>query len=126
MKSYSVLVVEDEPLIRLDTVTMLEDAGLIVVEFDDASEAAEYLTEHASEVAAIFTDINLKGDMNGIDLAQFVARNAPSVHLIVTSGRYVGRPDRLPTDVQFLKKPWLPLEVISALQDAVAERLQAQ
>ncbi len=115
-----VLVVEDEPLIRLDTVCMLEEAGLTVVEFDRADDALRYAADHDEAVAAIFTDINLRGRMDGIELAGIVACRYPDITVLVTSGRYEVRPDRLPEGTMFLKKPWLPLEVLSAMQDAVA------
>lgn len=115
----SVLVVEDEPLIRMDAVDMLEMAGLDVVDFDRADEALDYAQRHRHEVAAVFTDINLPGAMDGLDLAVRIAREEPSILVLVTSGRYDRRPDALPDTVRFLKKPWLPLEVISTLQPAV-------
>ena len=118
--SGSVLVVEDEALIRFDAVDMLEEAGLTVVEFDSAIEAAAYVADHVGDIAAVFTDINLKGDMDGLALAALVARTAPDVLLLVTSGRFMSDPAGLPKDVRFLKKPWLPLEVLTTLQEAVA------
>lgn len=121
----SVLVVEDEPLIRMDAVALLEGAGLNVVEFDRGAEAASYLEDHELEVAAIFTDINLKGEVDGVELAKFAARVAPDVLMVVTSGRYISAPDRLPRGVRFMPKPWLPLDVLTAMQDAVTEREQA-
>ena len=115
------LVVEDEPLIRMDAVAMLEEAGLHVVEFDRGAAAASYLEDHEPEVAAIFTDINLKGELDGVELARFAARVAPGVMLVVTSGRYHDRPG-LPRGARFMPKPWLPLDVLTAMQDAVAGR----
>ncbi len=117
----TVLVVEDEPLIRMDAVAMLEEAGLNVVEFDRGADAASYLEDHEPEVAAIFTDVNLKGEVDGVELARFAARVAPSVLLIVTSGRYHEQPG-LPRGARFMPKPWLPLDVLTAMQNAVAVR----
>ena len=114
-----VVVVEDEPIIRMDTVAMLEEAGLTVVDFDRADEALRYANEHGQDVAALFTDINLRGRMDGIELAEIVAERLPDVIILVTSGRYESRPDRLPPGTTFLKKPWLPLQVLSAMQEAV-------
>jgi len=114
-----VLVVEDEPIIRMDTVCMLEEAGLTVVEFDRADDALRYANDHDEEVAAIFTDINLRGRMDGIELDSIVAVRHPDVTVVVTSGRYSDRPDRLPSGTMFLKKPWLPLQVLNAMQEAV-------
>ena len=121
----STLVVEDEPLIRMDTVMMLEEAGLDVVDFDNAAGAASYVEQHGRDVAALFTDVNLKGTMDGVELACRIAKTTPSVFLLVTSGYYADRPEALPPDIRFLKKPWLPLDVITALQNAVSAREEA-
>ena len=114
-----VLVVEDEPLIRMQTVAMLEAAGLRVADFDSADEALVRLTENPGDVAAVFTDINLVGTMTGVDLASRVASEHPGIALIVTSGRFTSLPAGLPEGSVFLPKPWLPLQVIKAMQDAV-------
>lgn len=115
-----VLVVEDEPLIRMDAVSMLETAGLSVVEFDRADEALDFTQANPSGVAAIFTDVNLRGGMDGVDLAREVNNADPSIALVVTSGRFAARPGQLPEAVTFLPKPWLPLQVLGLMQDAVA------
>lgn len=114
-----VLVVEDEPIIRMDTVSMLEEAGMTVVEFDSADEALDFTKSNMPDIAAIFTDVNLRGGLSGIDLASIVAEIAPQITLIVTSGRFDKKPYELPDSVQFLRKPWLPLQVLSAMQSAV-------
>lgn len=115
-----VLVVEDEPLIRMDAVSMLETAGLSVVEFDRADDALDFTKANPADVAAIFTDVNLRGGMDGIDLALEVSNADPSIALVVTSGRLATRPGLLPDAVMFLQKPWLPLQVLGIMQDAVA------
>jgi CheY-like chemotaxis protein len=116
-----VLVVEDEPLIRMDAASILEDAGFTVVEFDSADDAMAYTETHARDVGAIFTDINLRGRMDGIELASRVARRHPHIAVVVTSGRFDRRPDALPASVRFMAKPWLPLDVVDAMQGAAAE-----
>jgi two-component system, response regulator PdtaR len=113
-----VLVVEDEVLIRMDAVLMLEEAGLKVVDFDRADDALRYTSDHCEEVAAIFTDVNVRGRMDGLELATIVTSNHPGVTVLVTSGRVDLGPEKMPPRAQFLPKPWLPLQVISALQDA--------
>ena len=111
-----VLVVEDEPIIRMDTVSMLEEAGLTVVEFDSADEALGFTQRRGHEIAAIFTDINLRGKLSGIDLASIVTGTNPGIKVVVTSGGFDVRPRRLPEAVQFLKKPWQPEELILRLR----------
>ncbi len=113
-----IVVVEDEPLVRMDAVAMLETAGLSVVEFDRADAALDFTREHAADIAAIFTDVNLRGSMDGIDLAVEVSHAEPAIAIVVTSGGYDKRPGSLPSRVAFVKKPWLPLEVLGMMQGA--------
>jgi two-component system, response regulator PdtaR len=114
----SVLVVEDDPLLRIDAALMFEEAGLSVVEMESADEALAYVFEQASDVGAIFTDVQLPGDADGFDLAGTVAHNWPHITVLVTSGRRP-RPADLPTSVRFVPKPWRPLDILVAMQDAV-------
>ena len=115
----SILVVEDEALVRQHTIEMLKAAGLDAVGFDSAGDALAYARNHAGRVAAIFTDIYVEGTIDGVELASRVAREHPEIVLLVTSGRCGGEPAGLPSNATFLRKPWLPLQVIKAMQDAV-------
>jgi CheY-like chemotaxis protein len=64
----TVMVVEDEALIRLDVVLELEAAGFDVVDASTADEALEVLVAR-HDVVALFTDVNMPGELNGIELA---------------------------------------------------------
>ena len=63
-------------------------------------------------------------EVDGVELARIAARVAPGVMLVVTSGRYHEQPG-LPRGARFMPKPWLPLDVLTAMQDAVAVRRDA-
>lgn len=67
-KSAVVLIVEDEPLVRLCAVTMVEEAGLDVIEAANADEAIRIL-ENRSDIRVVFTDIQMPGSMDGLNLA---------------------------------------------------------
>ena len=112
-----ILVVEDEPILRMLAVETLEDAGWTVVEFATADDAASFWPSHGSDIGAVFTDINTPGRMDGLDLAFLVARTAPHAILIVTSGRYRTLPDGMPFNVRFLPKPWREEELLGALAE---------
>lgn len=66
-----VLVVEDEMLLRMRAVDMVEDAGFTPVEAVDADEAVAIL-ESRSDIALLFTDIQMPGSMDGLKLAHTV------------------------------------------------------
>ena len=117
----TVMVVEDDPLLRLDAVTMFEGAGLHVVEMDNADDALAYTLEQSSQMAAIFTDVQMPGHADGLYLAKLVARHWPHITVLVCSGR-VTPEGPLPANVRFMPKPWLPLDVLTEVQNAVYAR----
>jgi CheY-like chemotaxis protein len=80
-----VLVVEDEMFIRMIAVDTLEDRGYGILEAGDAREALAVL-EQTPGIALIFTDVNMPGDIDGLDLATEVAKRWPHIEIIVTSG----------------------------------------
>ena len=121
MSGNTIVVVEDDALLRSDTVAMLDAAGLEVADFETADEAVAFLEERRGKVAGVLTDIQTPGKLDGFDLALKVTLSWPHVTVLMTSGKE--RPSSLliPT-VTFLPKPWLALDVIVALQNATAAR----
>ena len=100
----SVLVVEDEVLIRIDTAEELRQAGYRVLEARSADEALELLAlGHGIDV--IFSDIHMPGRLNGLDLRDEVTKRYPSVAVILTSAINL-KPDGLGDGVHFIPKPY--------------------
>lgn len=82
---YRVLVVEDEPWIRVALVHHLEQSGFDVLEAGSMAEATSIL-ERAVGIDLVFTDLRLPGEGDGIALARWIGRNRPGVPVMVTSG----------------------------------------
>jgi len=114
----TVLVVEDEGLVRLDTVDTLRDAGFKVVEAADASEALDIVAVR-DDIDMLFTDINMPGSMDGLELARLVHARHPSMRLLLTSGIVRPTTGEMPDDGQFLSKPYTP----EAMRQAVTATL---
>lgn len=114
--SDTVVVVEDEPIIRMIAVEALEDAGYSTVEFGTAEEAIAFCASGKRDIAAVFTDINMPGDLDGLDLVSIVSRTRPHAVLVVSSGRYQERPADLPHRAIFLPKPWRAPELVRAIK----------
>ena len=81
----SILVVEDEMLIRSVVSMYLRDCGFQVVEAGNADEAVRVL-ESGLAVDLVFSDVNMPGSMNGFGLAEWLHHQRPGLHLILTSG----------------------------------------
>lgn len=108
-----VLVVDDEALIRLNATEMLQDAGCRTYEAGQADEAMAVLADHP-EITVLFTDINMPGEADGLDLAGQVHGARPDIQLILTSGRERPSPADIPDDGQFIAKPY-DMDVVSEM-----------
>jgi len=81
----TVLVVEDEFLVRDYVVDQLRDSGFTVVAVGDATKAMEVLTTNPS-VGLVFTDVTLPGKLDGFDLVKWIRSQKPSLPVVITSG----------------------------------------
>jgi len=113
-----VLVVEDEMLLRMRTVDMMEDAGFTSVEAVDADEAVAIL-ESRSDIALLFTDIQMPGSMDGLKLAHAVHERWPPIKIIVVSGQLKLASIDIPADSRFFGKPLEAREMIVEMQSMI-------
>jgi DNA-binding NtrC family response regulator len=111
----AVLVVEDEPLLRWFAVDMIEDAGFEAVEAGGSSEAMRIL-EGRFDIRIVFTDIDMPGGVDGLELAAMVRDRWPPIEIIVTSGKQAPMEDEMPPGGLFFAKPYRPEEVIAAMR----------
>jgi CheY-like chemotaxis protein len=86
----TILFVEDEALIRMDMAEFLRECGYRVHEAANAAEALEALQAKFA-IDLVFTDINLPGGMNGLELAEWILNNRPGVKTLITTGRPIER-----------------------------------
>ncbi len=112
-----VLVVDDDPFIRMDIAAMVEDAGFEVYEAEDADQAVSVL-ERDTTIRLLVTDIDMPGSMDGLKLARLTRDRWPPVKIIVISGRVKPEVAELPDDAQFLTKPVSPHRLEAALAQA--------
>ena len=111
------LIVEDDAELRLLTKMVLEESELDIIDCDSAEAALATMLLRGQDVAMIFADIRLSGVMDGVDLAREVKMRWPHLVVVLTSGN--AYPDRLPPGVDYMPKPWLPLNVLVAAQRAI-------
>src|ERR1700731_2765143 len=113
-----VLVVEDEMLLRMRAVDMVEDAGFTPVEAADADEAVAIL-ESRSDIALLFTDIQMPGSMDGLKLAHAVHKRLPPIKIILVSGQLRLAALDIPADSRFFGKPLEAREMIVEMQSMI-------
>jgi two-component system, response regulator PdtaR len=111
----TVLVVEDEALVRFSICEELASQGYVVLAATNADEAIEIL-ESRADISTVFTDIEMPGSMDGLKLAAAVRDRWPPINIIVTSGK--GRPGQaqLPKNTQFIEKPYQSADILTAFR----------
>jgi CheY-like chemotaxis protein len=108
----TVLVVEDEFLVREDIARHLRDCGCVVLEADGVAEAAAIC--HAGEaVDVLLTDINLNGGGSGWDVAETFRAARPDIAVVYVSGNGADRSRSVP-DSLFFSKPYCAREIVQA------------
>jgi CheY-like chemotaxis protein len=110
-----VLVIEDEPLLRMDAVQMLEEAGYNTLEAGNADEAISLLEERM-DIGIVFTDIQMPGSMDGLKLAWAIRDRWPPIELVITSGQKNPLERDMPSRVRFLPKPYDSTRLVSTLR----------
>jgi two-component system, response regulator PdtaR len=109
----TVLIVEDEFLVRNVLQFELEEAGYDVILADNA-DAAIAILEGRGDIHLAFTDINMPGSMDGLKLAACVRDRWPPIHIIITTGD--ARPSEIPANALFIPKPYVGRTVIDAMR----------
>ncbi|MGF9764529.1 response regulator [Microvirga sp. 0TCS3.31] len=115
------LIVEDDPDVRALAAVLLEETPLDVVEVESAEAALDCLQERGGEVAMIFADVRLPGEMDGVQLAKATCKLWPTVRVVLTSGDPGAGLADLPECVTFMPKPWRGLDVLVQADKAIRD-----
>lgn len=109
-----VLVVEDSTLIRMGAVDLVLSAGYEALEACDAEEAIRIL-ESRSDIDLVFTDVQMPGTMDGIELSHYIRDRWPPAKLIVASGMAILEKSTLPEGSRFFPKPYNDQDIADAM-----------
>jgi CheY-like chemotaxis protein len=119
LNSPVVLLVDDEPIIRMAASDILTNIGAVVLEAGNADEAFRILKLH-NNIRLVFSDVNMPGTMNGLTLLERVHELRPAVELILTSGRGEYAFSKLPDSGTFLSKPYNAFKLGDLVTDKLA------
>src|SRR3954454_19492043 len=114
----TVLIVEDEMLLRMRAVDIVEDAGFTPLEAVNADDALALL-ESRSDIELLFTDIQMPGTMNGLKLAHAVHERWPLIKIILVSGQVTPNEEDRPANSRFFGKPMEVQQMIAELQGMI-------
>jgi len=112
--SHTVLVVEDEPFIRLMLADLLLDEGYRVVEAANVLEAIAILGREP--IDTVITDIDMPGGLSGIDLANMIHAVFKRVGIIIVSGQHADC-KKLPFTARFRSKPYRFDDILGLVAD---------
>jgi CheY-like chemotaxis protein len=118
-RSATVLLVEDDDLIRITTMEMLNDIGCRIEEARTAQEALKILGEQAVDI--IVTDVGLPG-VSGLQLARDVSARWPEVCLVLATGDSGLKAEAAQLGAIFLEKPYTPASLRRGLENAMQKR----
>jgi CheY-like chemotaxis protein len=119
----TILVVDDEVLIRMAFSDCLQDSGYKVLEAGNADEAVAVL-EHGHEIDLVFSDIRMPGTMDGFGLAKWIRQNRKGLPVMLTSGdsKRSDLADQLGADETFFAKPYDTQMVLAQIRQSIDAR----
>ena len=122
MASHTVLVVEDETFIRLDTCAHLRECGYTVIEVSNAEDAISTIYRHP-EIDLVFTDVRMPGNMDGLDLARWILENKPNTPVMIATGD-LGRVSAMHElcGVETFIKPYDHDKIVDRIRRALAKK----
>lgn len=114
----TVLIVEDEPIVRFYEAEVAEGAGFLTLQASNAEDALREL-EGPLQVQVLLVDVSMPGSMDGIELAQMVQARWPGIKILIVSGRSDTRDAGLLKSTVFVSKPFTANQLVSALIDLI-------
>ena len=114
----TVLVVEDEPIVRLDLASELRGARYDVIEASNADEALDVL--HSHKVDLMISDVAMPGSMDGVQLAARAREVRSGMKIIIVSGQVFRAPPETLAD-EFFSKPYGCIAVLKSCRRLLSE-----
>jgi len=115
----TILLVEDQLVVRALVRNILESYGYRVVEANSAAAALRQWERHKGRIDLLLTDLVMPGGMSGLQLAELLRAKNPNLKVVFTSGdaaEIVGEDSRLREGFSFLQKPYAPRALANAIR----------
>lgn len=118
-----VLIAEDDVLVRFTTAEILRDAGYVVLEAVDASEAIALIsTGHPLDL--VLSDVRMPGEMDGVALSHAIKGLRPHLPIVMVSSHL--EPDTVHGGDAFLSKPYQPENLLKLVEEFVGAEWQTK
>lgn len=117
---HPVLVIEDEPVLRIDALDMVAQAGFEAVEAMSVADAIHIL-ETRPDIRIVYMDLDMPRGIQGIELAAAIRDRWPPIEIILTAAFFTEDDLTLPVRAEFYPKPIQREDVIAAMRRLTAE-----
>jgi CheY-like chemotaxis protein len=119
----TILVVDDDGMLRDLIVDALDDLGYTVLKAHDGPSALDVL-QGTGKIDVVFSDVSMPNGMSGVELATHARQLRPELHIILASGFAKGQIGDFPEDVVFLPKPYRVRQLLEIIDTQTAGRAQ--
>jgi CheY-like chemotaxis protein len=120
--SETILIVEDEPVLRSMARDILEECGYRILEASSGKEALDVWNQRANEIDLLLTDMVMPDGVSGADLVEKLQASRPRLKVVFTSGytaNEVNREMLTRTRASFLAKPYTQAELAKTVRDCL-------
>ena len=124
----TILIVEDEPVLREMAQTILNDCGYRTLEAGSGREALQLWERHHQRIALVLADVVMPEGLSGVDLAQRLLVTKPNLKIIFASGYSMDNLDPLflrKGYSHFLQKPYTHVTLAKAVRDCLDQPIRA-
>ena len=109
----TVCVVKDDPFLRLEAVTLLEEAGIPVADFAIPERALAYVDRHAESVCLVVAELRFPSSGTGLWLARRVISTWPWITVAVTGVPEAVADTEIPKGAIVTTRCWLPTDLLA-------------
>lgn len=110
-----VLIIEDEPVLRLDAIDMVDRAGFEPVEAMSVEDAIAIL-ERRADIRVVYMDLDMPRGVKGIEIAAAIRDRWPPIEIILTAASFAKADVTLPVRAEFYAKPVRRREIVAAMR----------
>jgi CheY-like chemotaxis protein len=124
----TILLVEDEPIVRRAALAILRRGGYSILEAANGPDALAVVAAHPGTIDLLLTDVIMPG-MSGRDLATQLSTLRPRTRILYMSGytaNVIGREGVIGTDVAFIQKPFTPDALLRKVNEVLLASVTAE
>lgn len=114
-----VLIIEDEPVLRIEVIDMVERAGFEAVESTSVEDAIHTLEERL-DIRIVYIDLDMPRGVKGIEIAAAIRDRWPPIDIILTAANFAKADLDLPARAEFYSKPIQHPEIVAAMRRMAA------